>query len=116
MHDIEVSHRIEARPHGPQHLIHIGAVDVVVHDHGPLAVVSARHAVCGDVEHVARMAGIALADLDRGEARRRRPFMIPDAENVRQAAGLQGFPNLRGAGDALEQPGFIDRLVLRRAS
>ena len=41
--------------------------------------------------------------------------MIPDAKNIGNATGIECAPDLRRAGDALEQSGLIDRLVLRRA-
>src|SRR6266508_1826107 len=63
-----------------------------------------------------RVAGIALADLDDGEARGRAGLVIPYAEHFRHAAGLERGPDLRRAGDGLEQVGLVDRLVLRRAA
>ena len=62
------------------------------------------------------MAGIALADLNGGKARRRPGFVIPNSEHVGNAAGFERPPDLRRAGDAFEEPGFVNGLVLRRAS
>ena len=67
------------------------------------------------MQDVARVAGITLADLDRGEAGRRPGFVVPHAQHIGQAAGVERVPDLRRAGDALEQAGLVDRLVLRRA-
>jgi hypothetical protein len=41
--------------------------------------------------------------------------MIPHAQHLRDAAGVERAPDLRRSGDALEQAGLVDRLVLRRA-
>ena len=41
--------------------------------------------------------------------------MIPHAEHVGHAAGIERAPDLRRAGNALEETGLVDRLVLRRA-
>ena len=41
--------------------------------------------------------------------------MIPHAEHFGNAAGFKRAPDLRRAGDALEQAGLVNRLVLRRA-
>ena len=44
-------------------------------------------------------------------------FPIPaDAEHLGHARGVERTPDLRRAGDTLEQAGFVDRLVLRRAA
>src|SRR3989338_1212221 len=86
-----------------------------VHHYGPLAVVGAGRAVCRDVENVARMAGITLANLDHCKAGGGASLVIPYAEDVREAAGLERLPDLGRAGDALQQPGLVHRLVLRRA-
>src|SRR3989338_810032 len=113
--DVDVRHRIEAGGHGPEDLVDVRAVDVVVHHYGPLAVVGAGRAVCRDVENVARMAGITLANLDHCKAGGGASLVIPYAEDVREAAGLERLPDLGRAGDALQQPGLVHRLLLRRA-
>jgi len=68
------------------------------------------------MQHVAGMTGIALFDLDSSEARRRTTLMVPDAFNIRQAAGFQCTPDFGGARNAFQQAGFVDRFVLRRAA
>src|SRR5262249_61103702 len=60
--------------------------------------------------------GITLANLDHGEARGRAGLVIPHAEDLGHAAGFERSPDLGGAGDALEQAGLVDRLVLWRAA
>src|SRR5262252_1124 len=60
------------------------------------------------------MAWIALANLDRGEAGGGTGFVIPHPEHLGHPAGLERAPDLRRSGDALEQAGFIHRLVLWR--
>src|SRR5262245_12036836 len=67
------------------------------------------------MQHVARMAGLALADLNRCETSSRSAFVVPYAKDVWQTARLQRLPNLRRAGDTFEQTRFIHRFVLRRA-
>ena len=114
--DVDVDVRIEPRAHRPQHLVELAGVDVLVHHHRPLAGIGAALAGGGDVQRLPRVAGIALLDLDDGEARRRTGFVVPHAEHLRHAAGVERAPDLRGAGDALEQAGLVDRLVLRRAA
>ena len=42
-------------------------------------------------------------------------LVVPYAKHVGDAAGIERAPDLRRAGDALEEPGLVDRLVLRRA-
>src|SRR5260370_28976196 len=63
----------------------------------------------------ARMTGFALANLDRVKARRGAGFVVPYADNLGPPARLERPPDLRGTGNALEQPGLIDGLVLRGA-
>src|SRR5262249_20565238 len=70
----------------------------------------------GNVQGLARMAGIALADLHDGETRGRTGLVIPDAQDLGHPAGLERAPDLRGAGNALQQTGLVDRLVLRRGA
>ena len=82
----------------------------------PFAGIGAALAGAGDVQRLSRVAGIALAQLDRGEACRRPGLVIPDAEHVGNAACLERAPNLCRAGNAFEQAGLVDRFVLRRAS
>ena len=58
------------------------------------------------------VARIPLANLDRGEAGGRAGFVIPHAQHLRDAAGVERAPDLGCAGNALEQAGLVDRLVL----
>src|SRR3982074_3569956 len=67
------------------------------------------------MQRLPRVAGIALADLDRGEAGGGAGLVIPPAQHLRDAAAIERAPDLRRAGDALEQAGLVDRFVLRRA-
>ena len=67
------------------------------------------------MQRLAGVAGIALANLDGGEARRGAGFVVPHAQHLGHAAGVERTPDLRRPGDTLEQAGFIDGLVLRRA-
>src|SRR5262249_60735135 len=89
--------------------------DIRVDRHLPSPCVSATVARRRDVQRLARVAGIARADLDRGEAGRGTSFVIPHAEHLGYAASLERPPDLRRPGNALEQAGFVDWLVLRRA-
>ena len=60
LHEIDIHLGIEARAHRPQYLVEIAGIDVVVDDHGPFAGIGAALAGAGDVQRLARMAGIAL--------------------------------------------------------
>src|SRR5262245_42553283 len=115
LNDVDVGERIESRAHRPQHLIKISGIDVLVDHHGPLAGVSAALAGGCDVQRLARVARITLAELDRGKAGSGPGFVIPYPEHLRHAASLERAPDLRRSGDPLQQAGFVDRLVLRRA-
>jgi hypothetical protein len=61
------------------------------------------------------VAGIALLDLDGGEASGRTGLVVPHAQHLGHAAGVERTPDLRRAGDAFEQAGLVYRLVLGRA-
>src|SRR5512133_1417664 len=68
LNEVDVNQRIESRAHRPQNLIKIAGIDVLVDHHRPFAGVCAALAGACDMQRLARMAWIALADLDRGEA------------------------------------------------
>src|SRR5260370_31984557 len=107
MDHIEFSDRFEPDVHPTQHLVEIAGIDILVDDDRPFAGVSAALAGGRNVQRLARMTRIALANLDRGEARRRAGFVVPYAEHLGHAARLERPPDLRGTGNALEQPGLI---------
>src|SRR5947208_12786909 len=67
------------------------------------------------MQGVACVSGIALPNLNRTETRPGSRFVIPYADHLGHAARLERPPDLRGASNALEQPGLVDRLVLRGA-
>src|SRR5205085_9591032 len=115
LYQVDVADRVEARAHRPQDLVDVRAVHIVVHHDGPFAVVSARHAVGGDVEHVAGVAGVALPDLDRREARGGAALVIPHAEDAGETRSLQRLPDLGRPRDSLQESGLVDWLVLGSA-
>ena len=97
MNNVDVCNRIEARGHRPKNLVQVRRVDVFVHDDRPFAVVGSGGAGRGHMQDIARVTGIALADLNSGEARGRSALMIPNPEYFRKPASLERLPNLRGS-------------------
>src|SRR5262249_15003224 len=77
----------------PQYLIEIAGIDVVVDDDGPFAGIGTTLAGASNVQRLARMAGIALAQLDRGETCRRPGFVIPHPAHIGNAACFQRPPD-----------------------
>src|SRR2546423_14571021 len=75
--DVDVGRRLEARAHRPEHLVEVAGVDVLVDHDGPFARVGAAEAVRRNVQRVARMAWIALADLHDAESGGRGADVVP---------------------------------------
>src|SRR4029079_9501963 len=62
--DLHALARIAARAHRPDHLVHIGGIDVVVHHHDEAIDIGAGVALRGDEAGLPGVAGILLLDRD----------------------------------------------------
>ena len=107
--DLDALARIEARAHRPDHLVHVGGIDVVV-DHDDEAVgVGAGVALRGDQPGLLGVAGVHLLDRDGEPEPAAAGLVRPHALHLGHAGGFELVPHRAGAIGAA-----IERVVVRR--
>ena len=89
---------IAARRHRPDHLIHVGRIDVLIDGDDPLGEVRAARNLRGERQHLRRVAGIALFQTDdrHAEAAGGRRVRV-DTLDARHAELLEVVPDPRRA-------------------
>src|SRR5712692_232737 len=86
--ELDVARGIDARLHGPQHLLEVAGVDVLVHDDDVAAVASAGGAGQHGHAGLLGVAGVALPDGDDDHVGR----VLPDAGDVLDARRFELVP------------------------
>src|SRR5207247_6170525 len=87
--DVDRFGRLAARAHGPEDLLEVHDVDIVVDDDRVAAEVRAGVHARGGVADLARVARVALLDRDRVEEPRPADLVAPDADDARDRRRLE---------------------------
>src|SRR5207249_4506492 len=92
-YDFDVRFGIRSRRHGPQNVIGIGHIDVVINNDNIAAEIRACMAIAGDHSRLARVSWISLLDRDENIEPRGTRLVTPHTGHIRNTRGFQLFPD-----------------------
>src|ERR687892_1297748 len=106
--NIDVVNRVATAAHRPNHLIHVGWIDIFVDRDDPLRIISTAGHLGSESECLCSMAGVTLLERNSGHTKATGGgWMRVDSLDSRDAEFVEVIPDTRGANDGEEPALFI---------
>src|SRR6202030_1620395 len=113
--NFDIDFGIRTSADGPQHVVSVGDVDVIVDHDGVAPEICACMAIGGDHASLARMTGIALFDGDDVQQSASTRFVAPHTSDIGYASFLEFLPDQCRAHEATHVIKFARRASWRCA-